>query len=196
MSILDQHYWDNRYQQSDTGWDLGTISPPLQHYFEQLKTKDLRILIVGCGNAYEADYLVKQGFTDITLLDIAPSLVEKLRQQYNNTPQIKVLLGDFFEHHGQYDLILEQTFFCALQPSLRPQYASQMYQLLSPRGHLVGVLFGREFPFEGPPFGGNAQEYKTYFEPYFEFKTFDDCYNSIKPRAGTELFINLTKRLL
>jgi methyl halide transferase len=190
---LDQTYWNTRYQTHETGWDLGEVSPPLKAYFDQLTRKDLRILIVGCGNAYEANYLLDNLFTNITLLDIAPLLVEKLQQQYQDKPQIKVLLGDFFAHQGEYDLIVEQTFFCALSPTLRPDYAAHTHRLLSPNGHLVGVLFDREFPFEGPPFGGNEAEYRGYFAQYFELKTFEKCYNSIKPRAGTELFINLTK---
>ena len=27
---LDQNYWDSQYQAKATGWDLGTISPPIK----------------------------------------------------------------------------------------------------------------------------------------------------------------------
>lgn len=32
---LDELYWDQRYQNKQTGWDLGAISPPLKAYFDQ-----------------------------------------------------------------------------------------------------------------------------------------------------------------
>ena len=75
---LGETYWNNQYEADATGWDLGTVSPPLKEYIDQLTNKDLRILIPGCGNTYEADYLLQKGFTNITVIDIAPALVAKL----------------------------------------------------------------------------------------------------------------------
>ena len=117
-------FWDARYQENTLGWDLGEISPPLKAYIDQLPDKSIRILIPGCGNSYEADYLLEQGFENITLVDLAPTLVNRLQQRYAGNARIQVLLGNFFEHKGQYDLILEQTFLCALVPSLRKTYAA------------------------------------------------------------------------
>jgi 2-keto-3-deoxy-6-phosphogluconate aldolase len=69
--ILDEQYWNNRYINNETGWDLRQVSPPLKAYFDQLENKNSSILIPGCGNAYEAIYLAEQGFTNITVIDIA-----------------------------------------------------------------------------------------------------------------------------
>ena len=51
---LSEKAWDNRYLNNDIGWDLGTVSPPLKAYFDQLENKELKILIPGGGNAHEA----------------------------------------------------------------------------------------------------------------------------------------------
>lgn len=194
--FLSDNYWSNRYQNGEIGWDIGDISTPLKEYFNQLKNKNLKILIAGCGNAYEAEYLLNAGFTDITLVDISKVLVNNLSKKLANFIQkghCRVIHQDFFEHIGQYDLIVEQTFFCAIDPTLRMTYAQKTQQLLKPKGKLVGLLFDREFV-GGPPFGGSKAEYLTYFEPYFTIKIFEPCYNSIKPRAGSELFMILEKR--
>lgn len=190
---VEQHYWNNRYETQQTGWDLGQVSPPLKAYIDQLPNKDLRILIMGCGNAYEADYLLEKGFSNVTLLDIAPLLVQKLQEKYKNSTHIQVILGDFFEHHGQYDLILEQTFVSAIPPIRRPEYAKKISELLVSNGQLVGILFDKEFDLAGPPFGGSIQEYQQLFSPFFKLKVFEKCYNSIEPRHGSEIFINLKK---
>jgi hypothetical protein len=58
-----------------------------------------------------------------------------------------------FEHQGEYDLILEQT-FCALPPTIRH---AKMHQLLVKDGILAGVLFDRYF--ESDSFGGSQNEY-------------------------------------
>ena len=72
---LDQAYWDAQYKAKATGWDLGQVSPPLQDYIDTLENKNSSILIPGCGNTYEAEYLLQKGFTNITVIDIAPTVV-------------------------------------------------------------------------------------------------------------------------
>ena len=100
----------------------------------------------------------------------------------------------FFDFEGSFDLIIEQTFFCALHPSLRKAYAEKMHQLLQPNGKLVGLLFDFPLTEEGPPFGGSLQEYDSYFSPLFKIDLLERAYNSIPPRAGKELFLKLLKK--
>jgi methyl halide transferase len=193
-NLTGKAYWDNRYLAGETGWDMGVVSPPLKAYIDQLTDRQTRILIPGCGNSYEAAYLFQQGFEHITLIDISPVLAGQLQKQFQGNKCITVLCGDFFEHTGQYDLILEQTFFCALQPVLRADYAVKMAELISPGGKLAGLLFNKEFDTEGPPFGGLQTEYEALFSPYFNMVVFEECYNSHPKRAGNELFMILTQK--
>jgi 2-polyprenyl-3-methyl-5-hydroxy-6-metoxy-1,4-benzoquinol methylase len=191
--ITKVNFWDNQYQQGNTGWDLNQVSPPLKAYFDQLVDKKLSILIAGCGNAYEAEYLHSLGFEDITLVDISETLVNSLRQKFTHLP-IRIINEDIFQHHGKYDLIVEQTLFCAIDPSLRGQYVKKMHELLNEGGKLMGLLFASTFEKPGPPFGGSKQEYERLFGDFFDFKAFELCYNSIRPRLGNELFFIFLKR--
>lgn len=192
-SRINANYWNSQYKNNETNWDLQQVSPPLKSYFEQIENKNIAILIAGCGNAYEAEYLYSLGFRNITLVDIAEELVLKLQSKFQHTT-IKVIHQDIFEHQGKYDLIVEQTLFCAIDPGLRRKYVATMFDLLNDNGKLVGLLFNRTFEKQGPPFGGSKQEYTNLFNAYFNFHTFDDCYNSIAPRQGSELFINFSKK--
>lgn len=184
---LDEPFWSNLYQTGQTAWDLGYPSTPLKTYIDQLPDKNIRILIPGCGNAYEAEYLLEKGFTNVTMLDISAVLVKKLQQKFAKKPA-RILNEDFFEHRGEYDLILEQTFFCTLPPQTRPAYVQKMHDLLAPGGTLAGVLFNRSFE-DGPPFGGSKSEYDPLFAAQFREIRMELCYNSIPPRRDTELFI-------
>jgi 2-keto-3-deoxy-6-phosphogluconate aldolase len=65
---------------NETGWDLGKASPAITHYMTQYRDKKAAILIPGCGNAYETEFLIDHGFTNITLIDIAPKAVEALKK--------------------------------------------------------------------------------------------------------------------
>jgi len=190
---LGQNYWNEKWLNNETGWDIGQASPPIVEYMKQYPNKNIKILIPGCGNAYEAEFLYENGFQDITLIDIAPKAVEILQEKFKNNPEIKVLCQDFFEHTGNYDLIIEQTFFCAIPPERRKEYAEKAFSLLNPNGKLIGVLFDKQFNQPFPPFGGCPCEYKPIFQPYFKIKTMETCYNSIPSRANSELFINFKK---
>lgn len=191
---LDQNFWNQKWEENKTGWDIGKTSPPIEKYFQKIEDKNVEILIPGCGNAYEAEFLQKNGFKNITVLDIAPKATEILREKFKNIPEIKVLCKDFFQHQGKYDFIVEQTFFCAIPVSERERYAEKTAELLKKEGRIVGVLFNNFFEFDGPPFGGNTEEYREIFSKYFEIEKLEICNNSIKPRLGNEVFINFKRK--
>ena len=189
---LDQDYWDAQYKANITGWDLGLVSPPIKSYVDTLKDKDIAILIPGCGNTYEAAYLLEQGFTNVTVIDIAPTLVKIIDEKFISDTRIQVLLGDFFDHKGEYDLIIEQTFFCALPPLMRQKYVWKMHELLAKNGILAGLLFNRTFEVS-PPFGGSQEEYELLFVNPFDFIKLEKSDNSIAPRSNSELFFEFKK---
>lgn len=195
MSLLNQpidaHFWSQRWQQGQTGWDLGAVSPPLKAYFDGLTDKSMSILIPGCGNAYEAEYLHNLGFSNVHVIDIAPEAVENFKMRVPSFPLMHIHLGDLFAHNQRYDLIIEQTFFCALDPALRNTYARYMPKLLKPAGQLVGLLFNIPLNATHPPFGGNIAEYTELLAPHFEIEKMERCHNSVAPRMGNELWIKL-----
>lgn len=194
VPMPDKLFWDNRYQKNETGWDAGSITTPLKEFFDTLHDKSIKILIPGGGNSYEAEYLHKAGFDYVYVLDISEHPLINLKKRVPDFPSAHIIHGDFFGLGQKFDLIVEQTFFCALDPQLRQNYALKMCDLLKKGGALVGLLFDVELNKDKPPYGGSKDEYIPYFRPYFEFKKFEKAYNSIPPRAGNELFIHLIKK--
>jgi len=190
---LSEQFWEEKYLNGQTGWDMGVVSPPLTAFVDQWKSKESSILIPGCGNAYEAVYLARNGFRNVTVVDIAAAplrnLHEKLDSGKLNT--VRLQQTDFFELQGRFDLMLEQTFFCAIDPAMRSQYVHKAAELLSPGGVLAGVLFATHFADEGPPYGGTEQEYRTLFSERFCIDTMAPCHNSHPKRQGNELFIRM-----
>lgn len=190
---LSEKIWDNRYVNNDIGWDLGKVSSPLKAYFDQLDDNNCKILIPGGGNSYEAEYLFEKGFSNVFVVDLSKTAIENFHKRVPNFPKSQLILGDFFDINTTFDLIIEQTFFCAINPNLRGKYAKKMHSILKPGGKLVGVLFNVPLFTNRPPFGGHTKEYESYFEPYFDFNVFELCYNSVSSRRGRELFVNLKK---
>ena len=189
--IFDEQFWDNKYKTNKTGWDLGQVSPPLKAYFDQLTNKDLKILIPGGGNSHEAEYLLENGFTNVYVIDISKLALTNLKNRVPSFPSSHLIHQNFFELNQTFDLVIEQTFFCALNPNLREEYVSKMHSVLNDNGKLVGLLFDAELNEDHPPFGGDKKEYTSLFRNLFTIEVLEECYNSIKNRRGMELFINL-----
>ncbi|MFC4634962.1 SAM-dependent methyltransferase [Dokdonia ponticola] len=189
-------YWENRYQENTARWDLGVISTPIKEYIDQLDNKEIKIGIPGGGNSYEAEYLFKNGFSNVYVIDIAALPLQNIQKRIPDFPKNQLLQKDFFDVALPFDLIIEQTFFCALDPTLRPAYAKKMHSLLTPQGKITGLLFNVPLYKDHPPFGGNTEEYKKLFEPYFDIEIMQTATNSVESRSGRELFIKMNKKQL
>jgi SAM-dependent methyltransferase len=187
---LDSNSWNQRYLSKNTGWDIGYVSTPLKEYFDQLKNKDLRILIPGCGNSHEAEYLFSLGFQNVYVLDFSKKAINNFSSRVPGFPKDNLLCEDFFNISGNYDLIIEQTFFCAINKSKRFEYVNKIHSLLNKNGRLVGLLFNGPMNDDHPPFGGSITEYKKLFSSLFDLKIIQSSINSISSRNGKELFIN------
>jgi SAM-dependent methyltransferase len=130
----------------------------------------------------------------VTLVDFALAPIKAFAERYPSFLAEYLVCADFFDlspSHYQFDWVLEQTFFCAIDPIRRDDYVQQMAALLKPKGKLTGLLFDKNFGHDQPPFGGNADEYHQHFAPYFDIEIMEPCYNSHPARQGSELFIKL-----
>lgn len=192
--VFSVEYWQNRYAEGRTGWDIGRISPPLKRILDGIEDKDAKILIPGAGNAYEAEYAFKQGFRNIYVCDWSSVAFDRLMSVVPEFPKENLLIRNYFELEIKVDYILEQTFFCALPPSKRQEYILKSATFLNHSGVLTGVLFASHFPFAGPPFGGTAEEYKKLWSTHFEIEHLEPCKDSINPRLGNELFLKAIKK--
>jgi len=194
LEKFDQSYWDNRYKENDIPWDIGYPAPAIIDHLAKLDLTEKDILIPGGGNSYEAQWLLENSSASVTVIDLSPTLIEALKQRFNAFgSRIRLIQGDFFDHDASYDIIIEQTFFCALSPHLRTEYVSKMYALLKAKGTLCGLMFNMTFEKNGPPFGGSAEEYQSLFEFHFENIKLHQTSLSIPPRKGNEIFIEINK---
>ena len=159
-------FWESRYRDHTTPWDAGKVPDALRDYTKRIKSGS-RILIPGCGSAYEAGYLAENGF-DVLAIDFSPAAVELAKKNLFRFGDI-VRLADFFEFdYGKpYEVIYERAFLCALPPRMWPQYAPRMAQLLRPGGELAGFFFFRETE-KGPPFGTTPEALQALLAPHFD----------------------------
>lgn len=193
MNNFNTKYWNNCFITNKIGWDIGYPVPALTKYFDQLTDKNIKILIPGAGNAYEAEYLFKNKFSNVFVLDFSIEAIKSFKKRCPNFPDKNIITEDFFEHEENYDLIIELAFFTSFEPEKRERFIKKINKLLSKNGKYVGLLFTHEFGNPYPPFGATKETYDKLFLKYFNYKTFEIAENSIKPRAGREYFVILEK---
>ncbi|UZO80887.1 TPMT family class I SAM-dependent methyltransferase [Aquimarina sp. ERC-38] len=190
---LPADYWNKRYEEGRTGWNIGYASPAIIAYFDQVSDKNSSILIPGAGFGHEVVALYHKGFRHVHFMDYASEVVDAFKKEHPEFPEDQIIQKDFFSLEKTFDFIIEQTFFCALLPSQRPAYVNKIFQLLHGEGKLIGLFFNRIFEKDGPPFGATLDQYQNFFRSKFNIRTLAPCYNSIPERQGNELFFIFQK---
>lgn len=201
MKDLSASAWEARYQNGSTPWDLSGPTPEFTRLAEEASwfPKRGRALVPGGGRGHDAIALARLGL-ETHLVDFAPSALIAT-QEAAAKAKVTVLTyrRDFFELpalgalQASFDLLLEYTFFCAIDPTLRPQYVDAAAKLLKPGGYLVGLFFPTSTEQAGPPFLVTQKEVEELFAPHFEL-VFETPKASVKPRAGREI-LGIFRRL-
>eukprot|EP00913_Durusdinium_trenchii_P005366 g5005.t1 len=132
-------------------WDVGEASPTLM---EVLKLKSLgdcsgqRVLVPGCGRAYDAVALAEYGFSSVVAVDLSESAADAAKQFLSEckspaASKIEAVCADFFklDLEPKADVIWDCTFLCALDPSVRVAWAQKTHSLLKPGGTLLTCIF-------------------------------------------------------
>lgn len=163
---LDSDYWQNRYDQGQTGWDRGEASPALEDWLKSGQLQPCRILVPGCGRGHEVIALAAAGF-DVTALDFAPAATAALRTQLDRRKlEATLIQTDLFDYqpHQPFDAIYEQTCLCAIQPNQRESYELRLASWLKSGGKLYALFMQTDSP-SGPPFACPPAAMQSLFPP-------------------------------
>jgi SAM-dependent methyltransferase len=148
-------FWDKRFRERITPWDAGSVPLATQEFLA--RERPLRVLIPGCGSAYEARAFAGAGH-DVVAIDFSEAALEAARGVLGSRAGV-LRRADFFTANlGEpFDLVYERAFLCALPRALWPQWAQRVSELLRPHGRLAGFFFWHDEE-RGPPFGLKAGE--------------------------------------
>lgn len=183
--------WDAIWKAQKMGWDAGRSSPALvsllqeEERYRSNSTQFKTALVPGCGTGYDLITLAThvKGLQTVHGIDLSETAVDVARKfvaenlqklEKSEMPVVEAFQADFFKlpttSTCTYDLIFDYTFFCALSPSMRQQWAETYAQLLTPES---GELICLEFPLhkaaderdKGPPFLVSHETYAQVLEP-------------------------------
>ena len=138
-------FWDERFAAGFTPWDAAGCPPAFTRWLATLGAGAARrVLVPGCGAAYEVAALDDAGFA-VTAIDYAPQAVAAARAVLGEPLSARTLhQADFFADGAwsaaPFDLIYERAFMAALPPSQWPRWAARCAALLRPGGALSGLF--------------------------------------------------------
>lgn len=134
-------------------FDTGSPSPLLVHYIQNTHfIPHGRALVPGCGRGYDVTALATPHRSvlglDIVQLAItaAQTRLESLDDRSCYKPNCHFSTTSFFDlkpstDDEKYDFIYDYTFLCALDPSIRADWARQMAALTKPGGILLTLVY-------------------------------------------------------
>lgn len=152
----DPEFWDLRYGARFVPWDAGRVPEQLRRMVEG-ETAKPRVLVPGCGSAWDVRYLADLGW-DVLGIDFSDAALENARAVLG-AHGARVRKADFFAPIAEapFDLVYERAFLCALPRRLWRDWGARVATLVKPGGRLAG-FFHFDTAERGPPFGLRAQE--------------------------------------
>jgi methyl halide transferase len=187
-------YWNQLFLDGQDGWELGRPTPPLARWFTLNPPRGKRVLVVGAGRGNEARFLAHLG-AQVTAVDFAEEAVASMRALAaveNLTLDIRH--QDLFTlGKGEWELVVEHTCFCAIDPSRRDEYVAAVADALVPGGELVGLFYDHGRP-GGPPFTTDIGELERRFAARFDWISDERPPDSVAARQGHELLVRLRKK--
>ena len=198
--------WQDAWREGRTPWDAGKSPPILQQLLQELHPKPgSRALVPGCGAGWDVFTLARAGVRALGL-DVAPVAIERFESLRGElgipAENASAEVADFFSFTPTpFDLVWDYTFFCALQPERRGDWATALSRLVKPRGELWTLMFPvpanqtlPERP-KGPPFPVTPALYAEHLEPHgFERLELREVRGSNPGREGKEWLARWQKR--
>lgn len=203
MSGPTPHFWQERFETRQTGWDRGGPSPHLIELLDRGTLTPCRIAVPGCGTGWEVAELARRGF-EVTGIDYTEAAVQRARALCaQQGVDARIVQADVLSHRptAPFDAVYEQTCLCALHPDHWVAYAAQLQAWARPGGRLFAVFMQMLRPqaveegvVHGPPYHCDINAMRALFaEPAWAWPK--PPYAKVPhPNLAHELAVTLTRR--
>ncbi len=148
-------HWENVYRTKDTtkvGWYQPVPETSIRLIEKLNLSASAKIIEVGSGNSNLTEFLIKKGYSEITLVDISEAALEKAKKQLGEkSKQITWLAADVatFAPPVKYDLWHDRAVFHFLTEKNDIQnYVQTAFDHVLPGGYLIIGTFSNNGPNE------------------------------------------------
>jgi SAM-dependent methyltransferase len=188
--VNNPDFWGEIYQAGRAGWDLGGPTPALHRLLESGEIPPGRLIVLGAGRGHDARDFARHGFK-VTAVDFAAEAVAAMHGLADPEAPMNILQADIFalppKFNHAFDVVLEYTCFCAINPDRREEYADVVARLIKPGGTYAALLFPLDQHKGGPPFSVSVEETLAMFRKRkFRLKRREVPEDSVWQRHGLE----------
>tara|TARA_B100001029_G_C15014301_1_gene426290 strand:+ start:63 stop:695 length:633 start_codon:yes stop_codon:yes gene_type:complete len=198
INTSNSKFWDDCYKSGNIGWDLGKPTPIFNNWILNQKEK-YKICILGSGYGWDAINFALYGHS-VTAVDFSKAAIDVLsKNAIKKRIIIDILHENIFNldkiYDSEFDIVLEYTCFCAINPNDRSKYINIVSSILKDNGRLVAIFFplDKKISEGGPPYGVDIHNTLILFNKYFNLEVIENSNLSIKPRLNREKFVILRK---
>lgn len=163
-------YWNESYTEvARPGWEMEEPNPALVSALPPLKLHPQRVLVLGAGSGNDAAHLAALGH-HVTAVDFSDEALERAKKKFGGKENLRFVKADVFklpmEFDASFDLIIEHTLFCAIDPQRRNELTKVWRRCLTDTGFILGLFFTIDRP-NGPPYGTTEWELRERFKKGF-----------------------------
>jgi SAM-dependent methyltransferase len=195
-SLTDPKFWETLYREQRDHWELGRAAPPLARWFAAHSPAGRRALVLGCGRGHEARLLARAGAQVVGLYLAEDAVAAARALAAAEGVAVEFRRGDLFALPAsgeRWDLAVEHTCLCAIDPARRAEYVAVVAGALAPGGEWIG-LFWSHGRAGGPPFSVSDEELRALLAPHFEIVHTEIPRDSVALRAGEERLVQARRR--
>lgn len=170
-------YWQSRWREGRTGWDLGGVHPFFSELINHASSAGLKasgyVIEPGCGRAHTGAALAKLGY-NVTAFDVSQEAVDAAKKLYAHLANLELVVADLFalpdSWTNMFDAVYDRAVLCALPRSIRPVYVEACAKMLKPGGLFLSIPFTKLHitESEGPPFAVCEEDLEEMFASKFE----------------------------
>lgn len=195
-------FWESTYREQKDGWEMKECSPVVQKEFGKFIEAHPLIgeecAVLGAGRGHEAAWIAERSKMKVVAIDFAESAEREFHRVYPRS-KVRFVVEDVFNYLAsspeKLGLIVEHTFFCAIDPEVRAKYFQAVCRALKPGGTLMGIFWMRPSR-NGPPFGLTQWELRELSTSHsLDIVDWHLSRDSWKSRMGQEYFVLLRKRV-
>lgn len=176
MNVINKNHWDTVYatkNPNEVSWTQDKPQTSLDLIHSAGLGKDARIIDIGGGDSNLVDFLLDEGYQNITILDISAKALEKARARLGNKAEkVKWIVSDIteFKPEENYDIWHDRAAFHFLTS---PEQVSKYVDIAEKncKGFLIIGTFSKNGPEKCS--GLEIRQYDSeslskVFEPAFE----------------------------
>ena len=151
MEIDNKSHWEKVYQTKspdEVSWTQVKPKTSLDYILKNTKSKNDSIIDIGSGDSLLVDFLVDEGFTEITVLDISEHAIERAKARLGKkSKEVTWIVEDItkFKPNRNYDIWHDRAVFHFLTSKEDQTYYSNLVS-----NHIIKNLVIATFSKEGP----------------------------------------------